>query len=135
LLALAVPSGHAALDPEDSVVDEAQANAWSVMHRPAFLFYVGSLSATVRSRLERLAPSYSIDRREDDMDGCWANHCVQCGACLGDHELFCEPDGAFVPTSQSRAGSIRLSATGEPFAALAAGYIPDPPFFDAMCKE
>ncbi len=134
LFALAVPAGHKTLDLDDAVPDEQEAHVWSAAEYPALLFYVESLSETVRTRLERRAPSYHVGRCEDDMDGCWANHCVRCGACLGDHELFCEPDGAFLPTTPTRAGCIGLMAIDEPFAARAAGYTVDPPFFDVMSR-
>ena len=136
LYALAVPPGHATLGDEDSAdAETAPPGAWSVAQSPALLFYVEWVSETVRSRLRHLAPSFEYGHREGDMDGCWANHCQRCGACLADHELFCEPDAAFVPTSAAGAKAIRLSSIGEPFEAFAAGYAQEPPFFDTVNSE
>ena len=46
--------------------------------------------------------------------------------------LHCEPDGAFMPTSEDAAARIQLLQIHEPFAALAAGYAFEPEFFRFM---
>jgi hypothetical protein len=54
---------------------------------------------------------------------------------LDDHELFCEPEGAFLPTSESTAAAIHLVLVDEPFETSAAGYSYEPPLLDAMIRE
>jgi hypothetical protein len=51
---------------------------------------------------------------------------------LADHDLFCEPGGAFLPTTELSAGLIQLLPIDEAFEAAAAGYAHQPEFFDAM---
>jgi hypothetical protein len=58
----------------------------------------------------------------------WANHCERCGALQEDHELFCEPEGAFLPTSPAAAATIELLSVHECLEAGAAGYAIDPAF-------
>ncbi len=50
---------------------------------------------------------------------------------LDDHDLFCEPEGAFLPTSHARAAAIQLLRIDEPLEAAAAGYACDPQFFES----
>ncbi len=50
---------------------------------------------------------------------------------LDDHDLFCEPEGAFLPTSQAQAAAIQLVRIDEPLEAAAAGYACDPQFFES----
>jgi hypothetical protein len=155
LVAIAVPPGHETLDVDDDASDEGSdgetqhrehpAAAWSVADHNAFLFYVGSLPAAVWKRINRYQPTY----RPIDADATaaapatdagagsgsyWANHCEQCGCQLDDQELFCEPEGAFLPTSEATAAAIHLVLVDEPFETSAAGYSYEPPLFDAMIR-
>ncbi|MEA3106776.1 MAG: hypothetical protein QOI88_1381 [Gammaproteobacteria bacterium] len=126
LVALAVPPGHETLDVDDEV------SAWSVADHNAFLFYIDFLPAAIQDRLNQHLPSY---RRGDGAlaaGSYWANHCGRCGSRLDDHELFCEPEGAFSPTSESTAAAIRLAAVDEAFETSAAGYSYEPQYFSAM---
>jgi hypothetical protein len=160
LVALALPPGHEALELDDDALDdnalaygtladgtpadettadEAPANAisqntWSVATHHAFLFYVEYLSDAVRHRLNALTPCYRFDHSEAAAGSYWANHCESCGSLLDDHELFCEPDGAFLPTSEANAGLIHLLPIDEGFEAAAAGYAYEPQFFDFLSK-
>jgi len=68
------------------------------------------------------------------MNSYWANHCEQCGNLLGDHDLHCEPEGAFMPTSEAAAKAIQLLRFDAPFAAAAVGYACEPQFFSSMNK-
>jgi hypothetical protein len=52
-----------------------------------------------------------------------------------DQELFCEPGGAFLPTSESAAGLIDLLPIDLAFEAVAGGYAHEPSFFSARFKE
>jgi hypothetical protein len=153
VVAIAVPPGHETLDVDDDASDEGQddetqhrehpALAWSVADHNAFLFYVDSLPAAVQKRINQYQPAY----RPIDADAAapatavgggsgsyWANHCEKCGCQLDDHELFCEPEGAFLPTSESTAAAIHLVLVDEPFDTSAAGYSYEPPLFDAMIR-
>jgi hypothetical protein len=49
-----------------------------------------------------------------------------------DHDLFCEPDGAFLPTTAQRAAAVILERVDEALEAGAAGYACDPQFLDSM---
>jgi hypothetical protein len=158
LVAIAVPPGHETLDVDDDSSDkgsddetphrEDPAAAWSLADHNAFLFYVDSLPAAVQKRINWYQPAY----RPVDADAAatvtvtataagggsgshWANHCEKCGCALDDHELFCEPEGAFLPTSEPNAAAIHLVLVDEPFETSAAGYSYDPPLFDAMIRE
>ena len=152
LVGIAVPPGHETLDVDDDASDEDSRGetphpehppaAWSVADHNAFLFYVDSLPAAVQKRINQHQPVY----RPLDPDAVatpapgggsgsyWANHCEKCGCQLDDHELFCEPEGAFLPTSASAAAAIRLLLVDEPFETSAAGYSYEPPLFDVMIR-
>jgi hypothetical protein len=141
LYALALAPGHRVLEPDDAVEDEAaagdeaSADRWRVASNNALLFHVEFVTHAVRSRLESLARSYRPSAGNDgDADAAlrWANHCASCGATIDDEELFCEPGVGFQPTTAAGAARIRLVAVECPFAAVAAGYVPEPAYFDAM---
>jgi hypothetical protein len=53
---------------------------------------------------------------------------------LDDHELFCEPEGSFLPTSEFNASAIHLLPLNEEMQAFAAGYAHEPQFFHAMSR-
>jgi hypothetical protein len=135
LFALALPPGHEALDlDDDAPIGETPEDTWNVASHGAFLFYVEYLPDGVRRRVNGFAPSYRLGR-SDAVEGFhWANHCERCDSLLDDHELFCEPEGAFLPTSEASAGLIHLLAVDEGFEAAVAGYAYEPQFFDAMSK-
>jgi hypothetical protein len=139
LLALAVPHGHEILDADppdpDDDQDAAAPGAWQRANINAFLFYVEFLSDGVQRRLIQLSRDYRLARSAATLSSYWANHCQHCGALLDDHELHCEPDSAFMPTSEDAATSIQLVQIQEPFEALAAGYALEPEFFRFMKKS
>lgn len=134
LFALALPPGHKALQLDDEAQDENHESRWSVAAHNAFLFYIEYLSAAVQRRLKGL-PSFRFGRSEAAAGPYWANHCKRCGFLLDDHELFCEPEGAFLPTDETSAGIIHLLAIEEVIEATAAGYAYEPQFFDAMRRR
>jgi hypothetical protein len=51
---------------------------------------------------------------------------------LDDHELHCEPEGAFQPSSAADAARILLFQISEPLEAAAGGYAIEPEFFGCM---
>jgi hypothetical protein len=135
VLAFAVPPGHETLESIDEVRDEeGVAESWCVAEHHAFLFFVEFLPSAVQERLNRLTRSYCLGAG-DSTGYYWANLCERCGSFTDDNELFCEPGGAFFPTDESSAGQIHLLSVDDAFEAYAAGYAPDPAYFDAMRNE
>ncbi len=145
LVGLVVPPGHETLDPEDDPPDGSSkggGNAsalWSVAHHPAFLFHVELLPVDVQTTVRQFVPAYrraeaDAETADGSADGArgWANHCERCGALLDDEELFCEPEGAFLPTNEARAAAIHLVQIDAPFEAAAGGYAHEPQFYGAM---
>jgi hypothetical protein len=110
VIAVAVPPGHETRD-EDS---------WEIADHHALLFHIDYLPAAVSTRLQAQG-AYRCDTH-------WINHCESCGAPQDDLELFCEPEGAFLPTSESSAALIEIRPVDEPFEAAAAGYAIEPQF-------
>jgi hypothetical protein len=129
LFGLAVPPGHMVLELDAETDDEAAAvDTWRIAADAALLFYVAFLPDFVHSRLRRVAPSLRLGTDATTGMDYWANHCRQCGLLLADHELFCEPGGAFLPTTDPGAGLIQLLPIDEAFEAAAAGYTYQPEF-------
>jgi len=56
---------------------------------------------------------------------------MSCGALLEDHDLYCEPDGAFLPMSGDITADFELTWIAEPIEAAAGGYSCDPAFLTA----
>ena len=139
LLALALPCNHETLDADtESEAHEGcepAADAWQRAGVNAFLFYVGHLPAGVQNRLHQLQPLFRVGFSAATLNSYWANHCEHCGTLLGDHELHCEPDGAFMPSNEAAAANIQLVKIPEPFAAAAAGYAFEPEFFALMPRR
>jgi hypothetical protein len=137
LLALAVPDDHETPD-EDSQDDAGRgrpaSDAWQPANANALLFYVGYVPEGVRGRLNQLSQFFRLAHSAATSSSYWANHCERCGTLLGDHELHCEPDGAFMPSSEAAAANIQLLHVHEPFQAVAAGYALAPEFFGFMRK-
>lgn len=136
VLALAMPQGHETLDT-DAPAGNDQETGSPVWHRAgvnALLFFVECLSDEVQSRLSGMSPSFRLADCAATLNTYWANHCAHCGAMLGDHELHCEFDCAFMPSSESNAANIELLQFREPLQALAAGYAIEPEYFRFMSR-
>jgi hypothetical protein len=160
VLALAVPLSHETLLPTDADdrvdVDDrgeadnpgegggrneaddcngaATAGAWQRADLNAFVFYVERLPGEVQRRLIQLSPFFRLAHSAVTLSYYWANHCEHCRTLLDDHELHCEPDGAFMPSSEAAAAQIELLGMPEPLEALAGGYALEPEFFGFMRK-
>jgi hypothetical protein len=138
VLALAVPHGHETLNEDISAGsgdrENAAADAWQRADASALLFYVECLNLDVERRLKRLSPLFRLAHSAAMSSSYWANHCEHCGTLLGDHELHCEPDVAFMPSSEAAAAAIELLDMQAPFEAAAAGYAPEPQFFHLVRK-
>jgi hypothetical protein len=129
VLALAVPGGHETLN-EDGEVD-----AWHGTCGEAFLFYVERLPDPVRDRLAQVSHLFHLSDSQTTLNSYWASHCESCGRLLEDHELHCEPDGPFAPSSEATAARIQLLQVHEQFEAAAAGYAFDPEFVEFMPRS
>jgi hypothetical protein len=137
LLALAMPHEHETLDT-DEPADRDHDSAPISWHRAgfnAFLFLVECLSEEVQSQMSRMSQTFRLDRCAATLNSYWANHCEHCGALLGDHELHCEFDCAFMPSSETDAANIELLCVREPFEAIAAGYAIEPEHFRFMPRR
>jgi hypothetical protein len=136
VLALAVPLSHQTLLPTDAddCNGAATAGAWQRADLNAFVFYVERLPGEVQRRLIQLSPFFRLAHSAVTLSYYWANHCEHCRTLLDDHELHCEPDGAFMPSSEAAAAQIELLGMQEPLEALAGGYALEPEFFGFMRK-
>jgi hypothetical protein len=133
LLAVALPVEHETLAMDaDAERDEGARDTWEGARCTAILFYVEYLPAAVQSRLNECSPGYRLAHSAATQGWYWANHCERCDTLLDDHDLFCEPDGAFLPTSPASAAAIQLTWIDEPIEAAAGGYACDPEFFASM---
>jgi len=130
LAALGVRAGHETLDEEASADEDASTGAetWSVASHDALIFYVTALAAVVQRRLAAIVPSYRLASGAYLNETRWANHCEHCDGEFDDHDVFCEPGGAFLPMLPAQAYAIDIIDFAEPFAANAAGYSYEPPF-------
>jgi hypothetical protein len=139
LLALAVPCQHETLDADTATdageCDEPAPDAWQRANINAFLFYVERLPDDVERRLTRLSQYFRLAHSTATLSSYWANHCEHCGTLLGDHEVHCEPNGAFMPSSETAAANIQLLQIHAPFEAAAVGYAPEPEFFGCMRRS
>jgi hypothetical protein len=129
VLALALPPTHETLD-----VDTREIGDWRPAGAHAIIFYVAQLPDTVQNRLRDLSSQFCMGYSDITSNSYWVNHCQHCAALLDDHELHCEPSGAFMPGSESTAANIQLLPIGEAFQAVAAGFALEPEFFQSMSK-
>jgi hypothetical protein len=143
VLALALPPSHDTLEGNDTGLEEDDTSGgpddaqpapgmWQRADANAFLFYVERLPDEVQRRLHELSRSFHVAQSPATHSSYWGNHCEHCSALLGDHELHCEPDGAFAPSNEAAAANIELLEINEPFEAAVAGYALEPEFFRCM---
>lgn len=132
LVALALPPGHMVLELDhEAETDEVAIDVWRIAPANAFIFYVEFLPVAVQERLKQFTRLHRLSGSAGG-DAYWANHCERCDGILDDYELFCEPDGAFLPTNDASASMIQLVTVDDAFEAVAAGYGYEPPYFNAM---
>jgi len=133
LLALALPPEHETLAMDaDAESEESAHDTWEVASGPAFLFSIEYLAPLVECRLREHSAFFRYAYSEATQGSQWLNHCESCGSRLDDHELFCEPGGAFLPTDHASAAAIQLVWIDETLEAAAAGYACEPEFFASM---
>jgi hypothetical protein len=132
LVALALPPEHEILCMEaDEASENAAPDTWEAAGCSALLFYVASLPESAKRRVAQFSHLYRYACSAATQESHWANHCEQCGSLLEDHDLFCEPDGAFLPMSGASASDIEVIWIDEPIEAAAGGYSCDPVFIAA----
>jgi hypothetical protein len=135
-LAVGLPPEHETLDLDAEVDEEGDGETgptdWQRAGANAFLFYVEYLPESVQGRLRESSPSFRLAYSDATLNSYWANHCDHCSRLLDDHELHCEPEGAFVPLSETTAAGVELMRIEEPFEAAADGYAFEPEFFSLM---
>ena len=135
VVGLVLPSGHETLqiDP-DSVSDALATDIWEAADGGAILFDIEFLPGIVQNRLRQLSQYYRTTVSEATGSANWMNHCSFCGARQADFDVYCEPEGAFMPISAEVAKNISLNEVREPFAAQAAGYAYAPEFLEHAQK-
>jgi hypothetical protein len=94
---------------------------WICEDAAALLFYVECLSNEAGNVVRELAPRFRVDYSTPVDRNYWVNHCQHCGTIQEDHDLHCEPDAAFLPTSVHAAEQILTVAVQVPFLARAGG--------------
>jgi hypothetical protein len=131
VVGLVLPAGHQALEVDtDAALGVLEVDAWVTVQAGAILFDVEYLSDAVDKRLRELSPHYRADLDEASGRSNWMNHCAFCATAQADFDLYCEPEGAFMPISAEAAAKIRLHEVCEPFEAQASGYACAPEFLE-----
>jgi hypothetical protein len=105
---------------------------WESVDTGVLLFYVDYLPPEVIAAAQELSPQYRLDYSTPTATEYWINHCQHCGALLEDHDLHCEPDGAFLPIDTHDAEKILLVEVREPFSARVRGCSDNLLFFASM---
>jgi hypothetical protein len=135
LVAVGLAPGHQTLDVDDDLPeDDVAVETWSVAGHAALLFHIAYLPYPVQRRLNAFTSAYRLDDSTYGGDFCWLNHCVHCDEAFHDHELFCEPGGAFLAMSEAEAGRLQISSVNQVFEACAAGYAYEPQFLQSMSR-
>jgi hypothetical protein len=133
LIALALPPGHESLTLEWSVdEDESVRHVWESTAARAFLFYIEYLPEGLQRRLGEFSRNYRLAESDYTHAPYWANHCGSCGSPMDDHDLFCEPGGAFLPATPETAAEVTLVRIAQALEASAIGYACEPQFFESM---
>ena len=127
VLALALPPHHETHEHSD-----IDSGVWQRATGGALVFYVADLPDEVQARILGFSACFRLVRSPKTMTAYWANHCEYCSGLLDDHELHCEPDGAFVPLGEAAARAIKFITIHEGFEAVAAGYALEPAFLSFL---
>jgi hypothetical protein len=130
VVAVVLPPGHETLECDEHADEvSAAAEVWEAAEAGALLFLIEYFPEAVQGRLQGLSQNYHPGHAGAGRPY-WTNHCSFCGSPQDDFELFCEPEGAFSPTSDEAAALIRLQDVSELFEAEAAGYTYAPELLD-----
>lgn len=137
LLALAVPEDHESFELT-SLFDDVDADGntherfeWQRSGMSALLFYVEDLPEEVSDKLREISSCFRLGYSVATLNSYWANHCEFCATLLDDHDLHCEPDSAFVMSTEAAAKIERLRIE-KPFEASAGGFSYEPEFFSSL---
>jgi hypothetical protein len=134
LVALVLPPSHETQSLAEDNEHGRLPDSWDEVPWSAFLFYVGYLPNGVQQRVQASSKTYRPAVSPAAQRIYWANHCEHCGSLQEDHDLFCEPEGAFLPVDAASASAIELTRIDEPFAAAAAGYACEPEYLEHMIR-
>lgn len=110
VLGIVLPAGHETAEDD---------NEWTRNDDPAIVSYASFLLPDNATRIQALSRKYRVDFSKTTNSSYWMNHCDRCGMKQGDFELYCEPDGAFFPTSEQAASRITLHSNDEAFGGVA----------------
>lgn len=112
VLGFILPAGHETIEPDD---EDEEEDVWCRYDEPSIIYYVTDLPPSVSARARMLSRHYRVDFSKTTQGSYWMNHCEHCGMKQGDFEMYCEPQGAFFPTSISAASQIVLHEFAESF--------------------
>lgn len=96
--------------------DDGEAT-WSEQDDWRFAHYIGELAQPAARFAVATSPDYRLAFSKTTNSRYWANHCPACRRLQGDFNLFCEPDGPFMPTTRQEASTLRATRLVEPFEA------------------
>jgi hypothetical protein len=121
VVAIALPPNHSV--QVDEVQDE---EAWQPVAPGVWLFYVEELPDAAHQQLQALASGYRQVSDEAAGLAHWANHCEHCDARQDEHDLHCEPGGAFVGWWANTEAALSWLGLVEPIEVQAGGYTYEP---------
>lgn len=107
-----LPAGVEVLEPDDEVEGR---EIWVTNDDPIFVHYVTDILDSTIARMKSFSASFRLDFSNTTQDSYWMNHCDHCGMKQGDFQIYCEPDGAFLPMDEEAASQIVLHHIDEPF--------------------
>lgn len=96
--------------------DEECGPCWSIRHEATACFITFLGSGPAQQIITVSGGKYRNDFSKTTNNRYWMNHCQWCDAKLGDHYLFCEPGGPFLPTEYSEKATD-MGSFNEPFEA------------------
>jgi Domain of unknown function (DUF5710) len=98
-------------------------DGWLELDQGVFVFYVSVLPDDAARQMRSITSNYRLNFSNTTNSTYWMNHCEGCGMKQGDHHLFAEPDGAFLPSTPEAASNITLFPIAQPFESDGTGYI------------
>lgn len=129
-----LPAGHETVNDAGSD-DDAVTVEWVAIDEPTIIHYVDCLPIAVQSRIATLTHHYRLDFSQTTQSSYWMNHCEHCGMKQGDFEMYCEPQGAFLPLYKYEAEQITVHLVHEPFEASCGGFSYGIEWFEYMRRR
>jgi hypothetical protein len=131
--AIVLPKGHEIrLESGGLASGGVEASSWEIVGSAAMLFYVDEISAGAKDWLKSIAPNFGRNFCRSTGNHYWTSICEHCGHLMEDHNLHCEPGGAFLPRSDGVLEQIHSVEIPVAFSASAVGYTNDPAFMHAI---